>query len=61
MQNYNTDIVLICRLIFKEYGPYIEYIKGKKHSSRRTINIPLKQESRDYTEVHLSNGNSVRN
>ena len=26
---FNTDRVLIWRLIIEEYGPYIEYIKGE--------------------------------
>ena len=29
-RNFNTNQVLICILILKEYGPYIEYIKGNK-------------------------------
>ena len=29
-KNFNTNRVLICILILKEYGPYIEYIKGNK-------------------------------
>ena len=40
--NFNTDRLLICGLILKEYGPDIEYIKVEKHSSRHTINISLK-------------------
>ena len=40
---FNTDIVLIWRLIIEEYGPDIEYIKGKNiYSNRRTIKITLK-------------------
>ena len=27
-ENFNTDIVLIWRIILEEYGPDIEYIKG---------------------------------
>ena len=41
-KNFNTHRVLIWRIILKEYGPDIEYIKGEKYSSRRTIKIALK-------------------
>ena len=47
-KNFNTDRVLICRLILEEYGKDIEYTKYEKHSSRRTVKIHLKWESRYY-------------
>ena len=58
---FNTDRVLIWRLILEEYGPDIEYTKGKKKILRRTIKDTIKWESKDYTEVHLSKLNSVKN
>ena len=30
-KNFNTDKILIQRLILREYGPDIEYIKGEKN------------------------------
>ena len=30
-ENFNINILLIWRLILKEYGPDIEYIKGEKN------------------------------
>ena len=30
-KNFNTNIVLRWRLILREYGTYIEYIKGEKN------------------------------
>ena len=42
-KNFNTNRVLIRRLIIEEYGPYVEYIKGeKKYSIRNTIKITFK-------------------
>ena len=48
-KNFNNERLLIWRLILKEYGPYIEYIKVEKHSSRCAIKSALKWGSRDYT------------
>ena len=39
---FNTDRVLIWRLIIEEYGPYQEYIKGEKNIfAERLSRIPL--------------------
>ena len=36
---FNTDRVLIWRLILEEYGPYIEYIKGEKNMVSEKLSI----------------------
>ena len=36
---FNTDRVLIWRLIIVDYGPYIEYIKGDKDTVEDTLSI----------------------
>ena len=41
-RNYNTDIVLIWRLIPEEYGPDREYIKGGKNTAADALSrLPL--------------------
>ena len=60
-KSFNTDRLLIWRLIIKYYGPDIEYIKEKKYSIIGTINIALKWEQIDCKEFHLSKVNRARN
>ena len=43
------------------WSGYRMYQVREKCSRLHTINIAIKLESRDYTEVHLSKGNYVRN
>ena len=41
-KNFNNDRVLIWRLMIKQYGPDIEYIKGEKNIVAYTLSrLPL--------------------
>ena len=61
MYFFNTYILSIWRIIFEEYGTYMEYNQGKKISGRCTISISHEHESIDYPRFHLYEGNYVQN
>ena len=49
-KNFNTDRVLIWRLILEDYGPDIEYIKGEKNIVADALSILLLNRNQENTQ-----------
>ena len=52
-ENFNTDRILIWRLILEKYGQDIEYIKGDKNTASDSLSRPPLNGNQETTQEYI--------